>query len=235
MRSVSRLALSLATALAFAGAPHAPDAPSAAHAQERQPAATLDALQTQLASPDIDARIRAVQALPAHGAAAVPLLARALGDRSVHVRRVATLALASVAPPTDASLAALVRALGDEDQAVQDNATWALRTLGARALPAVTAAMRDPDAHVRLAATGIVATSLALGRMERVPDETLAALVTALADPSADVRATAARALGEAGPAASAAIPGLRKIASGDPFDYVRSAATHAIPKIDAR
>ena len=72
MRSVSRLSLSLCAVLALAGA---------LHAQERQPAATLDALQSQLASPDIDARIHAVQALPAHGAAAVPLLARALGDR----------------------------------------------------------------------------------------------------------------------------------------------------------
>ena len=150
----------------------------------------------------------------------------------VHTRRIVALALGSIAPTTDEAIAALIGALADTDTAVQDNATWALRTLGPRALPAITHAMADRDARVRLSATGIVATGLALGQLRALPGETLAALIGVLADHDPDVRATAARALGDAGAAAKPAVAGLQKMATNDPLDYVRSVAVHALAKI---
>ena len=142
------------------------------------------------------------------------------------------LALGAITPVSDGTLAAIVRSLADPDTAVQDNATWALRSLGGVALPALTRAMLDDLPQVRLAATAVIATGLALRSLGPLPSETVVRLRQALADPDPDVRATAARALGNAGKAARPAVAGLRVVASSDPFDYVRSAASEAIDRI---
>lgn len=209
-----------------------------AHEPAAQPAREGERALTELArdlkAPASATRLRALEALAALGAPAVPVLAQALADGSVdvHTRRVVALTLATLTPPTDEAIAALLRALGDADTAVQDNASWALRKIGPRALPAITSAIVDGNQRVRLSATGIIATHLALGQMSAMPGETLAALIGALSDHDPDVRATAARALGDAGPAAKSAIERLQKIVASDPTDYVRSAAVQALDKI---
>lgn len=188
-----------------------------------------------LGDSDLDVRVQTVSSLGRLGAVAqpaAPALVKALDDRSVRLRRASVLALGAITPVSDETLAAIVRALADPDIAVQDNATWALRSLGGRALPALTHAMQGDLPQVRLAATAVIATGLALGSLGPLPNETLARLAQALADPDPDVRATAARALGNAGRAAAPAVAGLRVVASSDPFDYVRSAAAEAIDRI---
>lgn len=183
----------------------------------------------------LDVRVQAVNSLGRMGTvaqSAAPALVKVLDDRSVHLRRAAALSLGSITPVGDATVAALVRAVADPDIAVQDNATWALRSLGNRALPALTHAMKHPLPQVRLAATGVIAAGLALRSVGPLPDETLARLAEALADDDPDVRAAAARALGNVGRAAEPAVAGLRAVASSDPVNYVRSAAMEAIEKI---
>ena len=231
MRLRPRLCLLLALSLALIAAPVAP---GPAAQPVRDGARSLAELERDLKDPAPGTRLRAVAALALLGAPAAPSLVRALEDGSVdvHTRRVVALSLASIIPATDETIAALIRSLGDIDTAVQDNATWVLRKLGPRALAAITSAMSDQDLRIRHSAAGIVATSLALGQMGPVPGETLSALIGALSDHDPDVRATAARALGDAGSAAKPAVAGLQKLAASDPVDYVRSVATHALDKI---
>jgi HEAT repeat protein len=188
-----------------------------------------------LGDSDLDVRVQAVSSLGRLGAVAqpaAPALVRALDDPSVRLRRAAVLALGAITPVSDETLEAIIRSLADPDTAVQDNATWALRSLGGRAVPALTRAMHGDLPQVRLAATAVIATGLALRSLGPLPKETLAQLAQALADPDPDIRATAARALGNAGNAARPAVAGLRVVASSDPFDYVRSAASEAIDRI---
>jgi HEAT repeat protein len=188
-----------------------------------------------LGDSDLDVRIQAVSSLGRLGAVAqpaAPALVKGLDDPSVRLRRATVLALGAITPVSDETLAAIVRALADPDTAVQDNATWALRSLGGRALPALTRAIHGDLPQVRLAATAVIATGLALRSLGPLPTETVAGLAQALADPDPDIRATAARALGNAGKAARPAVTGLRVIAASDPFDYVRSAASEAIDRI---
>ncbi|MGW6270063.1 fumarate reductase/succinate dehydrogenase flavoprotein subunit [Streptomyces sp. NPDC055060] len=163
-----------------------------------------------LADPDIEVRIAAVRALVSVGAldavaraAADPArevrvtvargletpqaLAPLLDDADVLVRAAAFKTLASVGCPSPHDDAA-VAALAAPSWQVRAGAATALAAAApARAVPALTTALGDPNADVRKAAV--------LALLEHAADaDARAALGTAVLDPDADVRAYAARA-----------------------------------------
>jgi HEAT repeat protein len=105
-------------------------------------------LREQLCSPDEEARYQAVQALRAHGAAALPLLAAGLGDRSWRVRKAALDIVVAVPGPQMIPL--LLEGLRDEENAGRRNSCMeALIRLGAEAVPFLGPLVRDPDADFR--------------------------------------------------------------------------------------
>ena len=86
---------------------------------------------------------------------------------------------------------------------LKETAADALSRIGAEAVPALIAALRDPDAPVRLQA------ARALSRIGPEAAPAVPALTAALSDHDVLVRRNAARALGQIGPAAKHAVPEL--------------------------
>ncbi len=123
-------------------------------------------------------------------------------------------------------VADLIRRLQSADPRARLNAATVLGRMGPRALeaaPALVAALRDDNVHLRKMA------ALALGDLGAV--EAVPPLIEALRDPDAAVRRRAAVALGELGPWAQGALPALR-LALQDADEGVRRAATHALQEI---
>lgn len=89
---------------------------------------------------------------------------------------------------------------------VRQTATDSLARIGLPALPALIAALKDPQADVRDRA------AQALARMGPPAQEAVPALVAALNDTDWRVRRSAARALGQIGPGAEAAVPALIEV-----------------------
>jgi HEAT repeat protein len=88
------------------------------------------------------------------------------------------------------------------------------------------ATLKDPDPNMRYWA----ARELGKGKGADTP-AAVQALTAALADQDATVRMGAAYALGDIGPAASPALPALKKAAK-DPAKEVREGAEYAIKKV---
>lgn len=85
----------------------------------------------------------------------------------------------------------------------------ALNCMGAVALPAIQAALQQPDSHLREAAARV------LERMASPPEDSLSWLTTALNDPEEEVRLAAMDALGRLGRKVPAALPGVRAALNG--------------------
>lgn len=119
--------------------------------------------------------------------------------------------------------------LDDPDPRVRETIGTALKRMDADAaqalVPPLTEAMRAQDPDVRLKA----ARSLHALRPES--DAAVAALVGALADPSAAIRLAAARALGAIKPESKRAVAGLTAALSDD-SEAVRRAAAMALEGI---
>jgi HEAT repeat protein len=132
----------------------------------------------QLADKEAPVRLQAVRALGALGfqdpAAIVPL-GRALGDAEELVRAEAARVLGWLGPRAAEALRPLVRALREEGK-VGAEAQGALARLGAPAVPALRALLRDPDVPVRLAALGV------LRRMGPAADAAVPDLIDCLDD-----------------------------------------------------
>ena len=139
-----------------------------------------------------------------------------------------------------ASVAALAGALRDSDPRMRRDVAVALDVLGGGwwhfpdgsprldlrpALPALLAALEDPDPSVR----AWVAQDLS--DMGSAAASAVAPLRNMLNRPDAESRGSACRALGSLGSEASAALPQLRR-ALGDPSPAVRAAAADAIARI---
>jgi HEAT repeat protein len=139
---------------------------------------------------------------------ALPALIRALADYWEHVRREAARALAAVPDPS--AVPHLIKALEkDEDSTVRRQAGATLRVMGEQkpdVAKAFRKALMDPSWEVRVEA------ARALGRID--DEESVAALIEALEDPSYTVLTSAEHALANLRPLS---LPRLLEIAGGPP------------------
>jgi HEAT repeat protein len=166
----------------------------------------------RLAGTDARARASAAWALgDAEGvdAAARAALAAALSDSSAAVRAAAVRSLGRVETGPHAA-ALLVARLEDPAETVRWRAAEALA-----AVPLTASSVVDPLVRIaaRADSPGRAGAAATLGRLGRQAQPAVAALVSALDDPRAEVRGRAAWALGEIGPDARTAVPGLVALA----------------------
>lgn len=190
------------------------------------------------------------------GAPAVSALSEAVSDKELRVRRAALSALAVIGPKASEAVPAVAMALGDKEAVIRALAAKALGKIGAEAktaLPQLTSALKDKTASVQLSAAlalwqidgQIVGLSVlsealkeedvflreqacqALGEMGLAAKAAAPALMSALTDKDAKVRALSAAALGK--------MPGvtgtfLKLSAALDDTDVdVRLSAAHSI------
>ncbi len=141
-----------------------------------------------------------LQGLSKGGASSIPVLQKALNDKSVEMRRNVCLVLFYLGsgfnklPELDTSpaLANLIKATGDSDGLVKAWAAQALGAMGEKASPAVPSLiilLDDNDEGVRIQAAS------ALGAIGPKADVALPALKETLKDPSKDVSSFAKRAI----------------------------------------
>ncbi len=177
--------------------------------------AVLDDVLALLRSPDARARRQAAHVLskvgdPAHFEHLAPLVADEHADVAVKAYR----AVANTGHPE--ALAALSGRLGAGDALQRDALTGAFHRFGEKAVPALVAALSDPDADVREHAAD------ALGHLGPDAEASADALAALAGDPAARVRLAAAAALGQLGPVADAA---LERLATTDPDPKVAAVA----------
>ena len=156
-----------------------------------------DDLEHALLAGDVYQRRRAVDELAQRGAAALPVLAKALDEPSPDVRAAATQALVRMGPT---ALPLLGRAAADRKTVVRDPATRALVAMGTPAVPAFQEALASPDHYVRENAAS------ALGALG---PEAIPALRQATTDQDRRVKRAAIEALGQVGPDAIPTLRGL--------------------------
>jgi len=125
-------------------------------------------------------------------------------------------------PAGEAVTSLLVEALNMPDEELRQTAAWALAQQGPRVLDALEAPLAAEQPATRRAAVEALGLLGSAG-MER--------LIRTLEDPSAEVRAAAARELGRLGPEASQAEPALVKVL-GDSEAAVREAAAWALKQL---
>ena len=161
---------------------------------------------------------------------------RQLSDPDEVQRQRAALALGEVLeiqPNSPRVVDALVRALRDTVDGVREMAGVALNAPGVRvdaAMPVLAELLAD-SAHSHTREHG----AMIIGAFGSRAAPAVPALVRALGDPVAEVRAAAAEAIGRVGPSAAedaATLPTLRR-AAGDPDPVVRAAAEAAIATLE--
>lgn len=183
---------------------------------------------------------RAEDETPATKAAA---LAEHLGTEDTDARRKAAYALWQLGADARHAAPALADALRDDDEYVRSTAERVLarmdwqRSIGTlvSALPELMHALEDPRVSVRLAAANLIWNA---GPVPNVaggpppPENLVPALMKALGDTHAGVRANAAAALGNIPAVAGAALPSLRRTLA-DPDPKVRVWSVRAVCGID--
>ncbi|HEY8537024.1 MAG TPA: HEAT repeat domain-containing protein, partial [Vicinamibacterales bacterium] len=159
-------------------------------------AAVVEASAGALRDADVEVRRTAAALLVQARDAAAPAtaaIAAARGDEDPLVRLFAAAAQGQLGD-TAAAREGLLEALADDDPVVRSEAAWQLGAAlppgeRTRVIQPLTAALRDPDARVRLAAADALAT---IGRPARPAVDTLWTLVR---DPDESVRSGALRAI----------------------------------------
>jgi HEAT repeat protein len=203
-----------------------------ARAAPKHPAAA-EALKATLADKDAALRgwtVAQAAALPADAApVAVPILAAALADRDAddRVRRRAAEALAKFGPDAKEAVPALIKLFAAFDPATRQTVCETLGRIGPEAKDAVPALLAafDDDREQREAAIR------ACGRIGR---DAVGPLVQALKSERGEVRASAAKALGQVGAAAKQdALPHLLRARDYDVDSAVRSAAAEAVRRLE--
>lgn len=162
------------------------------------------------------------------GKALEPLL-RLFDDKDAEVREAATTALTKLGPPTAAEAESLKRLLADRMRSKEARlfAVWALAELGEVGGPPLADTLEsDPDAVVKKAAAA------ALGEKKVKSPEAGKALARAIVHPEREVRAAAAKALGQIGVDATT-LPGLLKALASDDL-ACRDAVGKALLKMTA-
>jgi HEAT repeat protein len=177
-----------------------------------------------LGSNDPELRWRAARALGVIGdAKAAPALRKQTADSETLVRAQAIFALGRLRASDEESLKAIVERLSDQDAQVRRASIRALRMIEAprqTVIPLIVKLLNDSDPTIAMRAL----SSIAEGGVEVVP-----ALTAALKE--RDARYWACVALGEIGPQAKAAVPGLIEVLSDDRPE-VRLQATIALGEI---
>ena len=190
---------------------------------------STETLIAQLRDTDPKARLAAARALSegrGDVTVAVAGLAAAAEDNDFAVRELAITTLGEIGPEAKASLPALEKALLDENTSVRTAAALAIDSIEPNSqvhCPVLTEALRRGDGPVFLAVGGIGARGA-----WAVP-----ALTALLSDRRPSIRALAAHALGEIGPAARDAERALQQCLR-DPEAIVRKAAQNALREITA-
>jgi len=190
----------------------------------------LAAITNLLNDPDVKIRRKAVDFLDIIEDAAtpaLPLLTKSLQDPDRFVRWSAARAISNIAPDKAAvAVPGLAKLLSDPDLNVRLAASKTLKEMGpvARAaVPALAIAVNSGDVEARLAAMEALQSIGPEFGKAAVPQ-----LIEALTNFDPRIRRTAAKTLGDFGPAAFAAIPVLRRML-GDQDAEVRVHAGDAI------
>jgi len=179
-------------------------------------------------------RSGAIEALGGIGEpSAVPLLAEALNDRAMQMRELAarTIGYIFLAPNGRESVSETVPILLEhlrDEPTVREAIVLALARSGSiAAVRPVIEAIRDPDPQVRMsAASGLAMLAKDPGDVS-TKDDALKALVQALNDSDSNVVVWTASALRAFGPAATTALPSLRRALgrlNGDAADAIKAA-----------
>ncbi|MBV8904475.1 MAG: HEAT repeat domain-containing protein [Acidobacteriia bacterium] len=179
-------------------------------------------------------RSGAIEALGGIGEpSAVPLLAEALNDRAMQMRELAarTIGYIFLAPNGRESVSETVPILLEhlrDEPTVREAIVLALARSGSiAAVRPVMEAIRDPDPQVRMsAASGLAMLAKDPGDVS-TKDDALKALVQALNDSDSNVVVWTASALRAFGPAATTALPSLRRALgrlNGDAADAIKAA-----------
>ena len=158
----------------------------------------------------------------------VPGLTWILHSGSASQRAQAAMRLGQQGPGAREVLPELLEALQDPDPAVQSAAATAIGRVGG--VPALAEAMKSPNPATRVAVLGVLWGS---PRDPLNDERKMAILVSALRDPSPQVRKNAARALGGMGAAAAPAVPAL-SAALYDGDGSVRLAAVDSLAQVGA-
>jgi HEAT repeat protein len=192
-----------------------------------------------------DPRVREVCPVPdllgGLGPAAVPALLEGLRDEdSVH-RRQCAVVLRQFQQEAKRIIPLLLHALEDTTPEVRVEAMWSLLTLDTNQgliLAPFVKAMQDADSEVRAAATYGVGHLIQPGRRSKFTRQQIAHalgnIASRLNDKIDTVRVAAAKALGDIGGPALAAVPGLLARLKGDAEWQVRMHAANALGKIGA-
>ena len=214
-------------------------------AEEKAVRARLPVLQTQLADPSREVRVRAAVGIlstrgysdaagkqligPAELAQVAPAAAEALASPDADVRKKVAWHLVAFGPEGAPLVPALTAALVDSDPFIRAQAAGALFRIGrpaaVPAIPALERTLRDTDPEAR----GEAARALpALGySYQRVLDT----LIADLKSPEEPIRFAAATVLGWEGREAAVALRALRE-ALGDPSSRVRDAARESLRSV---
>jgi HEAT repeat protein len=201
--------------------------------------ASVAQLRDRLRDPEVFPRIQTVDELGKRAASspeAVAVLIEALGDSSPLVRRFAAGGLAN-APVTESTVRALIPLLKDPENDPRETAARSLASIAPKAPASVAAelgsallgAVDDREAVVRSHAVEALGGLGARGA-RLVPQER-GAFERALRDPSEDVRASAAEAVGNLGTRVPWTVALLTK-ALADPVHDVRKMAVVALEKM---
>lgn len=177
----------------------------------------------------------------------------ALGAPSARAAEGPAPAPAPVAPKTPEEM---VQHLKTQSDPFYESSVQQLQSLGVKAVPALTAALKDPNPNLRgrsaamlagvgagakdavpslipLVADNVTAVRVlsisALGAIGADAAEAVPALTKALSDPLPDVRRAAAESLGRVGPSAKSAVPALTELAQKDASADVKASAARSI------
>lgn len=160
----------------------------------------------------------------------VPALAGCLQDTNINVRYWAAVGLGQIGPLAISAVPALTGALNDTNPAVEIASAWSLWQISGKTNPAAATLKQvmKPAPSGRWAFQAAVE----LSQIDPNDPDAIPALIAALQDPYGGVRMGAARTLGIYGPAASTAVPALKKeIENGSP--QMRIIALQSLNKID--
>jgi HEAT repeat protein len=217
----------------------------------------IDSLVKELGAPDSVTRMKAVEAIVAQGAAAVPTLTKLLTSESAGQRTYAAYALGRIGEPAKVAAPELVKLVADKEIPVRRAAIRALQAIKpdrAITLPLLAKVLEESDPSVVMLALQSIAEmgkdavpalrdalknpkakfwALLVARdLGPVAAEALPEIMACLAATEEEIRMQAAIALAEMGPAAKPAAMKLSEMLKSDKHEGVKYAAAHALTRI---
>jgi len=176
------------------------------------------------------AAVRALTALGAAAAPALPELTRLIEDEDLAVRQLVADALGTIQEEPEDRVAALIHLLDDPIPSVRLAALQAIGSCGEEAfaaVPALLSLLQDSEESIREAA------AVALSQIGTLGPQATPRLVAGLRSRDNLVRARAAEGIGLIGEAAASTVPALLE-ALRDPNDRVRGRAAWALGRLGA-